>query len=281
MTELRLRMSQDLKIRNYSPATIQQYLTAVAAFARHFGRSPDLLGPEEVRTYQVHLVEERKLSATVLRQSVCALRFLYRHTLRAPFPIEYIPYPRMAKKLPVVLSREEVARLLAETVNVKHEALLATTYAVGLRVSEVAKLKIVDIDSDRGMIHIRCGKGLKDRYVPLSPVLLEKLRTYWKHYRPQDWLFPGQDRSRPISPLTIAAVMRQACQRAGIRKNATTHSLRHSCATHWLENGVDVRVIQKLLGHAKLESTTIYTHVATTTLQGVQSPLDLLPTIPK
>lgn len=277
MTELRQRMIQDLTIRNLSPQTIRQYVKAVAAFSRHFHRSPDKLGPEEVRTYQVHLVEQRKVSLTVLKQAVCALRFFYVYTLRKPFSIDYIPYPKGEKRLPVVLSRDEVSRVLAAPDNVKHATVLATTYATGLRVSEVTALKVGDIDSDRGTILVRRGKGRKDRYVPLSPKLLARLRRYWKLYRPHDWLFPGQRFTAPISPVTVAAVMREACRRAGIRKKATVHTLRHSCATHWLENGVDIRVIQKLLGHSKLESTAIYTHVATTMIQGASRPLDLLP----
>ena len=245
MTELRQRMIQDLTIRNYSPDTVRHYVDAVAAFARHFGRSPDQLGADAIHAYQVHLVQERKLSFSTLRIVVSGLRFFYTFTLHKPFPIEYIPHPRGEKRLPVILSREEVATLLARTENIKHAAVLATAYAVGLRVSEVARLKIRDIDSDRGMIHIRYGKGRKDRYVPLSPVLLARLRAYWKLYRPLDWLFPGQRPTQPMSAVTIAAVMRQACKRAGIRKPATTHTLRHSCATHWLENGVDLRVMDR------------------------------------
>lgn len=281
MTELRQRMIQDLKIRNYAPGTIDQYVRHVAAFARYFHRSPEQLGPDEIRAYQVYLVEERKFSLTVLRQAVSGLRFFYTYTLRKPFPIEYIPYPRTEKKLPVVLSREEIAHLLESTDSVKHSTILATLYAVGLRVSEVAKLRPEDIDSDRMMLHVRQGKGRKDRYVPLSPALLQKLRHYWKLYRPQTWLFPGQHLARPMSIITIAAIVRKACQRVDIKKKVTPHTLRHTYATHQLENGVDVRVIQKLLGHVRLETTAIYTHVATTTLQGVGSPLDLLPTIPK
>jgi site-specific recombinase XerD len=274
-------MIHDLMIRNYSPETIRHYVDAVASFARHFGRSPDQLGADAVRAYQIHLVRDRKLSLTSLKIAVSGLRFFYANTLRKPFPIEYIPYPRAEKPLPVVLSREEVAALLASTKNVKHATILATTYAVGLRVSEVTQLKVCQIDSDRKLIHIRHAKGNKDRYVPLSPVLLEKLRTYWRIYRPQDWLFPGLNPADHISHVTVATVMRAACRQAGILKRATVHTLRHSCATHWLENGVDIRVIQKLLGHARPETTMIYTHVATTTLQGVQSPLDLLPDTPK
>jgi integrase/recombinase XerD len=281
MTELRQRMIHDLMIRNYSPETIRQYVDAVARFARHFGRSPDQLGADAVRAYQIHLIAERKLSFTVLKIAVCGLRFFYTHTLQKPFPIELIAHPRREKPLPVVLSREEVAAVLAATKNVKHATVLATTYAVGLRVSEVTRLKISHIDSHRKLIHIRLAKGNKDRYVPLSPALLEKLRAYWRLYRPQEWLFPGQNPGGHMSPATVAAVMRQACRQAGIRKRATVHTLRHSYATHLLENGVDIRIIQKLLGHGKPETTMIYTHVATTTLQGVQSPLDLLPKITK
>jgi integrase/recombinase XerD len=279
MTELRLRMIEDLKIRNYSPETIHQYIRAVAAFARHFGRSPDQLGPDEIRAYQIHLVVERKLSLTVLRLAVSALRFFYAVTLRTPFPIEYIPHPRGEMKLPVILSRDEVARLLDAAANVKHATILATTYAAGLRVSEVAHLKPADIDSGRMLIHVRLGKGRKDRYVPLSPALLQRLRAYWKIYRPTIWLFPGQRDSNPMSIVSLATIVRRACRRAGITKKATPHTLRHTYATHQLEAGVDLRLIQEVLGHSRPETTAIYTHVATSTLQGIPSPLDLLPTI--
>lgn len=281
MTELRQRMIEDLKIRNYAAGTIDHYVRQVAAFARHFRRSPDQLGPEEVRAYQVYLVEVRKLSYTALKQTVSGLRFFYTHTLRKPFPIEYIPYPRTEKRLPIILSRAEVVRLLESTLCVKHATILATMYAVGLRVAEVAKLRPEDIDSDRMMLRVQQGKGRKDRYVPLSQALLKRLRDYWKLYRPHIWLFPGQDSVDPITTSTIGKFTRQAADRAGILKRVSPHTLRHAYATHQFESGVELLVLQKILGHLYLSTTAVYTHVADTRLRGVPSPLDLLPTIPE
>jgi site-specific recombinase XerD len=272
-------MLQDMEIRNFAQGTRATYTRAVADFARHFSKSPEHLGPEDVRAYQVYLVKRKKVSWSWLKIVVSALRFLYTVTLGRDFPVRYIPYPRKEKKLPVVLSREETSRLLAAVANPKHRVILATIYGTGLRVSEAAHLQITDIDSERMVLRVRQGKGRKDRYVPLSPILLEQLRAYWKIERPKPWLFPGADLAHPITKGTIGEICRAACRRAGLKKIVSPHALRHSFATHLLEAGTNVRVIQILLGHGSLKTTAGYTHVAPATLGSVKSPLDDLPPI--
>jgi integrase/recombinase XerD len=232
--------------------------------------------PEEIRTYQLHLVEQG-VSWSQFNQAVCALRFLYRRTLHRPWSVEHIPFPRQPQRLPVVLSGEEVARLLAAVADPKHRLVLTTIYSAGLRVSEVVHLQVGDIDSARMLIRIRQGKGGKDRLAMLSPVLLEELRHYWRSYRPRLWLFPGSD---PSMPLSISAVQRgcqQARRAAGLGKAATPHTLRHSFATHLLENGADLRLIQTLLGHGSVRTTQRYTHVTKERIVATLSPLDRLP----
>lgn len=277
MTPLRQRMSEDMQIRDLSPHTQRAYLTAVAQFAQHFGKSPAELGPEHVRTYQLHLLaQQRSRSAFII--TVSALRFLYHVTLERDWGLKRIPYPHQPKKLPIVLSPGEVAQLLAATPGIKPHALLATTYAAGLRVSEVVGLRVSDIDSQRMVIRVRQGKGRKDRYVMLSPRLLGILRTYWRAKRPADWLFPGNPRTKPMVTRSANRVCREAVLRAGLTKQASVHTLRHSFATHLLEAGVDVRTIQLLLGHRSLKTTAGYMHLAPHKLQATPSPLDLLPT---
>jgi site-specific recombinase XerD len=276
MTELRARMATDLRLRNYSEKTIQVYLGHVGRFARHFGRSPGALGAEEIRKYQQYLAEEKRVSPSFHIQVVSALRFLYRITLDRQEIIERIVYPRPSRKLPVVLSREEVARLLRLVSNRKHQTLLTTAYAAGLRVSELTHLKVEDIDSQRMVIHVHQGKGGKDRVVMLARALLVQLRSYWLDYRPDPWLFPGRHPRQPITPRTVQKICAAACQRAGIAKPVTVHTLRHSFATHLLESGTDLRVIQMLMGHNSLRTTTRYMHVSTDRLLHTQSPLDLI-----
>jgi len=258
MTPLRQRMIEDMRVRNLSPNTQQLYIDRVAKFARYFGKSPELLGPEDVRTYQVHLIHQKRASSSMLQQTVCALRFLYRNTLGKEWALPYIPTPRREKKLPVVLSQEEVSRFLDNLPNLKHRALIMTAYATGMRVSEVVSLRAADIESDRMMIRVEQGKGRKDRYVMLSPNLLELLRAYWKITRPTDWLFPGQ---RPGTHLTTKRVL-QVCIKAGaaagLTKRVTVRALRHSFATHLLDAGANIRVIQILLGHRSLRTTARY-----------------------
>jgi integrase/recombinase XerD len=279
MTPLRQRMIEDMKIRNYSPRTIKHYVAQVAAFAKYFGKSPDLLGPAHVRGYQIYLIEERKLSWSSFNIAVCALRFLYRVTLKKDWMIEHLPYGKRPKVLPTVLSREEVLRLFAAMPRLNYRVMLMTAYSAGLRVSEVAKLKVDDLDRDRMLIRVRQGKGRKDRYVPLSQALLEVLGGYAAIAQPSDWLFPGYRPEHYLSPRTLGRACIEAARAAGLRKHVTMHTLRHSFATHLLESGIDIRTIQKLLGHKRLETTTIYTHVTEARIRSTPSPLDLLASI--
>ncbi len=274
MTPLRRRMLEDLRIRNFSPHTQKAYIRYVARFARHFGCPPDQLGPEHVRTFQVHLADAGASFAT-LTQVVSALRFLYRVTLEKDWVVERIPYPKPESRLPVVLSREDVIKFLSSPRNIKHRAILTTCYAAGLRVSEATHLRVSDIDSKRMVIRIQQGKGKKDRMVPLSPTLLDLLREYWCVAQPRDWLFPGKKRSRPITRRSVQRVCVQARKASGLNDNVTAHTLRHSFATHLLEAGTNVRTIQLLLGHASLSTTATYTRVATGEVLSTRSPLDL------
>ena len=275
LSPLRRRMIDDMTIRNLSPATQRSYLHAVTKFSRHFGRPPDRLGLDEVRDFQVHLVAQG-VSWGSLNQIVCALRFFYGITLGEVTVPERIPYARTPRKLPVILSADEVVRFLEAVASLKSRAALTTAYAAGLRASEVAGLMIADIDSARGVIRVRHGKGAKDRDVMLSVQLLDILRSYWRLARPQRYLFPGRDEDRPISPTVLHAACRSAVGAAGLGKRVTLHTLRHSFATHLLENGADIRIIQALLGHANLSSTARYTQVASHTIRATPSPLDRL-----
>ena len=275
MSPLRRRMIEDMTIRNLSPATQRSYLNAVSKFSRHFGRSPDRLGLDEVHAFQVHLVANG-ISWPALNQIVCALRFFYGVTLGQPTIPERIAHAREPQKLPVVLSAEEVVRLLEAVPSLKSRTALTTVYATGLRVSEVVRLQVGDIDSQRMVIRVEQGKGGKDRYVMLSPQLLKILRSYWRLTRPQLWLFPGRSQDHPLDPVVLHAACRSARAAAFLDKPVTVHTLRHTFATHLLENGVDVRVIQVLLGHASLATTARYTQVATKTISTTPSPLDLL-----
>lgn len=277
MADLRQRMLDDMRIRNLSPATQRNYLLSVALFARHFGKSPDKLGREDIRTYQIYLLGEKKLSPATLNVRVSALRFFYGVTLKQDWDIKTIPYARKPKRLPIVLSREEVARLFEAVRNLKHRTVLMTMYATGLRVSEVTRLKVSDIDSSRMSIRVEQSKGNKDRYVMLSKKLLTCLRTYWREYRPAGWLFIKNRGTGHLPISTVVAVCKQARKDAGIKKKVTPHTLRHCFATHLLEEGTDLRTIQILLGHSSLSTTAIYMHVAIRNIRDVQSPFDLLP----
>jgi integrase/recombinase XerD len=278
MTPLRQRMLDDMQVRNFSPHTQRIYLDRVAKFAQYFGKSPDQLGPEEIRAYQVYLVQEKKVGFSLFVQTVCALRFLYQVTLQRDWDVTYcIPFPRTERKLPVILSPTEVARFLDAVPNFKYRVLLTTAYSAGLRISEVCHLRLSDIDSARMLIRVRQGKGKKDRFVMLSDRLLLLLRQYWQQYRPTDWLFPGSVPGRPITPHMIQDTCKRAACAAGLSKQVTVRSLRHSFATHLLEAGADLRTIQMLLGHRFLETTARYTHVSTARLASTISPLDRLP----
>src|SRR5712692_1114051 len=269
-------MLEDLQIRHYSPTTIRIYLHAVTEFAQHFGTTPDRLGAEHIRQYQLFLIKEKKVSRATLIQAVCALRFFYTHTLSRKIAMDRIPFPRRERKLPLILSREEVKALLESPRNLRHRTLLAILYGCGLRVSEVTQLKVSDIDSARNVLRVRHGKGRKDRQTLLPAKLLELLRCYWRSQRPTDWLFPSADATRPISAKTVFLACRKAAQKAGISKPIHPHSLRHAFATHLLEAGVNLRTIQILLGHANLETTARYLHVADVAVRTTASPLDSL-----
>jgi site-specific recombinase XerD len=272
------RMDADMEIRGLAPATRQHYLRAMRQFVQHFMRPPDTLAFEDIRTYQLHLTRERHVSWSVFNIAVSALKFFYRVTLSKDWDIQKIPYQRRPRTLPEILSVEKVAALVSSMKNLKHRALLMTVYAGGLRASEVVHLKLTDIDSQRMVIRIEQGKGRKDRYVMLSAKLLELLREYWKAYRPQSWLFPSSRKSgKPLSRDTVGLIVENARRAAGITGRVYPHLLRHAFATHLLEQGTNLRVIQKLLGHRSLRSTEIYTHVAKNYLQDTASPLDLLP----
>jgi integrase/recombinase XerD len=281
MTPLRQRFLHDLQLRNYSPRTVQTYLQHVVRFARHFGRSPTQLGAEEVRQYQLHLLQERHASWSVFNQAVCALRFLYRVTLGAPFAVDMIPYGKRPRSLPAVLSRAEVAQLLALVPQPIERLILQTIYACGLRVSEVLGLRVGDIDSSRMLLWVRHGKGGKDRGVPLSPALLEALRAHWKRLRPTTWLFPGRTPTGQRSLGALQRVCRRAVRAAGFTKKVSLHTLRHSYATHLLEAGVDLLTIQRLLGHRDLQTTARYTHVTAPLLGRLPGLLEGLPNRPR
>lgn len=270
-------MLEDLQIRNYSPTTIRIYVHCIHEFARHFRKSPDQLGPEHIRQYQLFLVKERKVSLPSYIQAVCALRFFYTQTLNRKIDIGRIPFPRRSRKLPAILSREEVQALLQAPRTLRHRAWLATLYGAGLRVSEVAQLRVSDLDARRGVLWVRQGKGRKDRQTLLSPKLVELLRAYWRAERPTEWLFPSATASaRPTSPKAVFLACRSAAQRAGISKSVHPHSLRHAFATHLLEAGTNLRTIQILLGHANLETTARYLQVADVAVRSTPSPLDSL-----
>jgi integrase/recombinase XerD len=276
MTALRQRMIEDMQVRNLSPHTQRAYVQQVSLFARHFGRSPTELGPDEIRTYQLYLINERKLAPSTVQIAIAALRFLYKVTLEKKWELkDVIPSPRAAKKLPVVLSPDEVLRFLDCLRNTKHRAILTTCYAAGLRISEAVHLKLADIDSQRMVIRVAQGKGQKDRYVMLSPKLLELLRSYWSTARPKEWLFPGDFPDRPITRFTLASACEKARRCSGISKPITPHSLRHAFAVHLLDAGTDVRTIQLLLGHRNLTTTARYLRIAASKVCGTVSPLDL------
>lgn len=281
MTPLRRRMIDDMTLRNFTKATIKAYVRAVARFARYFHCSPDRLGREHVRSYLLHLLNERHVSQSYYKLTRCALRFFYRETLgRDDVPASLAPV-KQPRCLPVVLGPDELARFFAAVKNLKHRALLMTAYAAGLRVSEVAHLRVEDIDSDRMVIRVRRGKGQKDRYVMLSPRLLEVLRAYWKAARPRGFLFPGAVPDQPLTTGSVRKVCSRARRAAGLDKRVTVHTLRHSFATHLLESGTDLRTIQVLLGHHSFNTTARYVHVATASLPSTRSPFDRLDLTPR
>jgi integrase/recombinase XerD len=278
MTPLRRRMTEDMQVRNLSPHTQNSYVQQVSLFARHFNKAPEELGPEDIRAYQVYLTNERKLATSSILIAVSALRFLYKVSLRRDWTFEdVIPAPKKPQKLPVVLSPEEVLHFLESIGSTKHRAILTTCYAAGLRISEAIRLKPTDIDSQRMVIRVDQGKGQKDRYVMLSPKLLETLRNYFRAVRPKGWLFEGDVSARPITRGAVERTCQKASRISGIRKPISPHSMRHAFAVHLLESGTDVRTIQLLLGHRSLATTARYLRIATSKVCSTSSPLDLLP----
>jgi integrase/recombinase XerD len=273
MSPLRRRMIEDMTIRKLAAKTQHDYLQRVKNFTAYLGRSPDMASSEDVRRYQLHLTASG-VGVPTVNQTVSTLRFFFKVTLGRPDLVERTTFVREPRKLPVVLSPEEVVRLLDAAPGLKYKAALSVAYGAGLRVSEVVALKVSDIDSKRMIIRVEQGKGRKDRYVMLSPHLLELLRAWYKAARPQGWLFPGRDRVQPMTTRQLNRACHAAANMAEIGKPVSMHTLRHSFATHLLEQNIDIRVIQVLLGHAKLDTTALYTRVATKTIQQVMSPLD-------
>ena len=271
------RLAEDLMIRNMADTTVDAYTYHVRRFAIFIKKPLDKVTPEDVRAFQLHLIQDKQIAYSTFNQAVCALRFFYRHTQPMPWPVTMMPFGKRPKTLPTVLSRNEIGQLFQCTPNLKHRTFLMTLYSGGLRLSEAANLMIADIDSDRMMLRVAQGKGKKERFVPLSPRLLEQLRTYWKQYRPPTLLFPGKTPTKIYADTTIRKVMKVAAQKAGIKKRVYPHVLRHSYATGLLEAGVDLLTISKLLGHASFITTMIYLHCRRENLNSIPSPLDWLP----
>jgi site-specific recombinase XerD len=274
MATLKEQMLRDLQLRGLSLRTQEAYLQKVRDFARYFKKSPADVTEEEIKVYLQYLLKERRVSESTYRQVYGALKFLYQTTLKRAVTFEKIPSLKSRRKLPVVLDRTEVEALFTVTQNLKHKAILMLIYSAGLRLSEAAHLKIADIDSKRMMIRVQQGKGGNDRYTILSAVALESLRQYWRRYHPADWLFPGQTKTRAIGSKSIQTIFKVASKRAGLTKQASVHTLRHSFATHLLEDGTDIHHIQRLLGHKCIQQTTIYLHLRRKDLARITSPLD-------
>jgi integrase/recombinase XerD len=281
VTHLRKVMLEELQRRNFSSETIREYIGAVERFARYFGKPPDQLGPDHIRQYQAHLLHERKLAVGTVVAQTAGRRFFFVRTLKRRFPPDSIPYPKYSKhRVPRVLSPEEVAQLIDAASNLQARAILMVLYSTGMRRSELVRLRIEDIDSKRMVVHIRQGKGGKDRDVPLCPRLLETLREYWRWRKPKVWLFPqigSRGKTGHITAHTVWYACDEAARHAGLKKRVAPHMLRHSFATHLLENGADLPTIQILLGHADLEATSIYLHLSRRHLEKTINPLEHLP----
>lgn len=276
MTPLRRRFIEDMQLRGLAPTTQKNYLHSIAAYARYYNRSPELLDAEAIHQYLVYLLNERKVSAETVNSTVSALKFLYLTTLEMPWTDEYFPRAKRPTKLPVVLSQEEMLMFFDHVPGLKYRAALMTCYGAGLRISEAVSLRIADIDSRRMLIRVIQGKGQKDRYALLSPRLLEVLRRYYRALRPADYLFPSWKQDRHLSSASLQLACREAALRSGLRKRVTVHTLRHSFATHLLENGTGLRIIQVLLGHSRIDTTARYTQVSPQLLAATVSPLDRL-----
>jgi len=279
VTRLRKMMLEELERRNYSQGTIRYYMRFVERFAQHFGKAPDKLGPDDLRSYQAYLLKERKLSAGSVEHHVSALRFFFLRTLHRHEFRQFLPYPKVRRKLPKILSREEVARLIDASRDLFQRTLLMVLYGTGLRRAEIARLKIADVDSQRMILHVVDGKGHKDRDLPLSPTLLEALRAYWRWLKPRTWLFPSRmhrDLEQPITAKTVWRACTEAAKQSGMQKKVTPHLIRHSWATHLLEGGTDLRTIQLLLGHEDLETTARYLHLSQQHLRQVANPIEEL-----
>ena len=272
---LRQRMIEDMTARRFKEKVQKDYVRHVRTFTKFLGRSPDTATSEDLRRFQLHMAQQQ-IGAPTINSAIAALRFFFTVTLERPDLVRPLRIVSTPRKAPVVLSQEEVARLLQAAPGLKYKAALSVAYGAGLRVSEVANLKVSDIDSGRMMLRVEQGKGQRDRDVMLSPQLLELLREWWKAARPRVWLFPGQNPINPVTPRQLNRAVTVAKDLAGISKRVSPHTLRHSFATHLLEQGVDIRVIQVLLGHAKLETTALYTRVAVSTVRDIKSPLDRL-----
>jgi site-specific recombinase XerD len=270
-------MIEDMQLRNLAPATQRNYIGHVAAFAAHYGLSPERLDLEAIRQYQLYLLNERRLSPAYVNQFVSAVKFCYVQTLEMPWGSEMFPHVRQPQKLPVILSPEEVEQFWKHVPSLKYRAALMTCYGAGLRVTEAVSLSVCDIDSSRMLIRVVQGKGRKDRYVMLSARLLEVLRTWYRAARPAGWLFPSWRTDRHLTAESLQTACRDACRACGIQKRITAHTLRHSFATHLLEDGHDIRVIQALLGHSRIDTTMRYTAVSTALIAATRSPLDRAP----
>ena len=279
MTRLRKLMLEELQRRNFSSETIRGYLGTVERFAKYFGKPPDRLGPDHIRQWQAHLLHERKLAVGTVVNHVAALRFFFRRVLKRRLPMDSIPYPKYSHhRTPRVLSPDEVARLIEAAGTLQARATLMALYSTGMRRSELVRLRVEDIDSERMVIHIHKGKGGKDRDVSLCPRLLETLREYWRWKKPKTWLFPGQPRAdgKHLTDKAIWHVCNDAARHVGLKKRVSPHMLRHSFATHLLEDGADLATIQMLLGHADLEATSIYLHLSRRHLEKTVNPLEHL-----
>jgi site-specific recombinase XerD len=281
MTELRKAMMEAMLLRGFSERTKESYIQGVRGIAAHYHLSPDCLSDEQVRRYLIYLLEERHLAYSSVNLSLNAIRFLFREVLQRPRDQINLPGPRQPQRLPQILSRQEVGRILAAAEDLRHRTLLMTTYAAGLRVSELCHLRVQDIDSERMGIRVEQGKGAKDRYTLLSAHLLQQLRTYWRAYQPHAWLFVHRNGTDPLPVETVQKIYYRARDKAGIAKRGGIHSLRHAFATHLLEAGVDIHTIQRLMGHRSIHSTLRYFHLARAKLLGTRSPLDLLDQVPR